>query len=180
MKKIIAIILCIVLAALSLTACSIDIGKKDGETTTKKSSSNSSDNSRSDNNGNSESGRSNSDGDDVTEVPTNAAGFVDSEYASEVFTTPAQAGSTVNAVADPSGEGMRFVFDESGRIAKCYYMAGGQEVYLNYVYAEGWVEIYGFIGETLVCDEVITLYGEYNPDVGFALVNGYYVKGYVF
>ena len=178
MKKIIAIILCITLLALSMTACSINIGKKDSDKNgSGKSGSN---NSSSDNSGNNNGGNSQSDVEPGTEIPTNPAGFVDSSYAVEVFKTPANPENTLNSVADPSGDNLRFVYDEMGRITKCYYYEGGVEVYLNYVYGTAWVEIFGFIGETLVCDEVIQLPGEFNPDVGISVVRGYYINGHTF
>ena len=186
MKKIIAIILCIVLISLSLSACSFNIGKilpgKNNSNNSNNSNggNNASNNSSSDNSGNNDSGNSWFGGEDTTEIPTNPDGFVDSSYAVQVFETPANPENTLNSVADPSGDSLRFVFDETGRIAKCYYTVNGVEIYLNYKYGEAWVEIFGFIGETLVCDEVIQLPGEFNPDVGISSVRGYYIKGYTF
>jgi len=180
MKKNIAIILCVVLIALSLSACSFDIGKVLPGNKNGNKGGNASNNSSSDNSGNNASGDSQSGTEPGTEIPTNPAGFVDSSYAVEVFRTPANPENTLNSVADPSGDNLRFIYDETGRIAKCYYYEGGVEVYLNYKYGDAWVEIFGFIGETLVCDEVIQLPGEFNPDVGISSVRGYYIKGYTF
>jgi len=181
MKKLIAIILCVVLIALALSACSIPfIGSKNGGSSNNGSNGNNSGSSQSDNSGNSGSGNS-SDGENIQiEIPTEEGGFVEPEYATDHYQPPANPDNTLNSVADPSGENFRFIYDESGKIAKCYYTENGMEVYLNYVYGQGWVEIYGFIGETLVCDEVIQLPGEYNPDVGLSVVRGYYIKGYTF
>lgn len=179
MKKIIAIILCIVLLALALSACSLNIGKilPDKNNGNNGNNSNSS---QSDSNGNGGSDNASGGENAVTEIPTEAGGFVEPEYATNHYQPPANPDNTLNSVSDPSGDGFRFVYDETGRIVKCYYTENGLEVYLNYVYGQGWVEIYGFIGETLVCDEVIQLPGEFNPDAGLSVVRGYYIKGYVF
>lgn len=184
MKKTVALILCIILLALTLNACTVPfIGKKNsgGNENGGSSGGNSSDiqtNNGGDENpsGSDTADNANTDG----QSPTNAAGFVDSSVALSAYSTPADPANTLNNIADPSANGYRFVYDESGRIAKCYYQSNGQEVYLVYQYKETWVEIYGFIGETLVANEFIQLNGEFNPDVGFSQVKGYYLKGYIF
>lgn len=179
MKKILAIILCVSIIALSLSACSIPFFNKNGGSSNENS--NNSGNSQSSDVSNSGSGGSSSGGDNSqNETPTNAAGFVDSQVALNAYTTPADPSNTLNSVADPTSDSMRFVYDEYGRIAKCYYQANGQEVYLVYQYGEAWVQIFGFIGETLVAEQVIQLHGEFNSEIGFSVVNGYYIKGYIF
>lgn len=187
MKKYISVILCLVLVTVLFSSCSIPFfGKKNNNSSSNNTQNNSADvqnnndgnngSGQSDSNSGSPSGSDNSQG----ETPTNAAGFVDSQVAQNAYSAPADPASTLNNVADPSSDSMRFVYDEQGRIAKCYYQSNGQEVYLVYQYGEAWVEIFGFIGETLVEDKVIQLRGEFNPEYGFSVYEGFYIRGYVF
>ena len=189
MKKLIALILSVLMISVLLSACSDSEGE--GSTTNPAADSqiiepqNGGDAADSNNNGNGSEGNSPASGDaqgqpqggDANSQPT---GFVDASVAMAAFAKPAADG-VQNNVADPSGDNLRFVYDETGRIVKCYYYSNNQEVYLNYTYNDmGWVKIYGFIGETLVANETVNLNGDYNPDVGYSVCNGYYFKGYVF
>ncbi len=77
---------------------------------------------------------------------------------------------------DPSNDEIRFVYDDDGRVTQCYYKIGEQQVYVNYTYKEASAQIYAFMGEVLVADEVIEI-SEYSAEKGFSSIEGYYFKG---
>ena len=78
---------------------------------------------------------------------------------------------------DPSNDEIRFVFDNEGKVTQCYYNIGDQQVYVNYTYKDGSVQIYAFMGEVLVADETIDI-SEYNMEKGFTAIKGYYFNGF--
>lgn len=76
---------------------------------------------------------------------------------------------------DPSNDDIRFVIEE-GKVTQCYYNIGGQEVFASYKYNDdGTVEIYAFMGEFLVADDVVEIPAELS-DESFMEIDGYYFK----
>ena len=93
------------------------------------------------------------------------------------YKTPAEAVSIDLTKDDPSNDEMRFVFDDEGKVTQCYYKIGDQQIYVNYTYNDGSVQIYAFMGDILVADETIEL-SAYDAEKGFTVIEGYYFKGF--
>ena len=103
----------------------------------------------------------------------------DADFDPSAYQAPADFAEIDMAKEDPSNDRIRFGYDAEGRISRCDYEIDGQQVYVNYVYEDGQVQIYAFMGEFLVADEHIDL-SEFDASVGFAEYNGYFFKGYEF
>ena len=97
-----------------------------------------------------------------------------------VYQAPANVVEIDADAEDPSNDNIRFVYDDVGRVAQCYYEIDGQQIYVGYTYGDGYAQIYAFMGDFVVADEEISLPGEYDASVGFASSHGYYFKGYQF
>lgn len=93
-----------------------------------------------------------------------------------VYKKPADTVSVDLTKDDPSNDEMRFVFDDNGKVTQCYYNIGDQQVYVNYTYKDGAVQIYAFMGEVVAADELIEI-SEYDAEKGFTVIDGYYFKG---
>lgn len=79
---------------------------------------------------------------------------------------------------NPEDAGLRFTYDEQGRVLTCAYTYNGAQIVSSYSYKENQLSIYSFKGDTLLNDTEITLSGEFDSAVGFTAINGFYVKGY--
>lgn len=93
------------------------------------------------------------------------------------YVKPAAAVSIDLTKADPSNGKMNFVYDEEGRVSVCYYRLNDKQVSVTYSYDENSAQIYAFMGDVLVADELISLSG-FDKDLGFCIIDGYYFKGY--
>ena len=113
---------------------------------------------------------------DSEQQTVNQSGNGNDEVDLSTYMKPADAVSIDLTKDDPSNDAMRFVFDEEGKVTQCYYDIGNQQVYVNYTYKDGTVQIYAFMGEVLVADETIAI-SDYNAEKGFSAIEGYYFKG---
>ena len=93
-----------------------------------------------------------------------------------LYKKPAEVVTLDLSKEDPSNDEMRFVYDDAGRVSQCYYNIEDEEIYVNYKYEDGAVQIYAFIRAVVVADERIEI-SEYSADQGFTEINGYYFKG---
>ena len=116
-------------------------------------------------------------GNDSSQKTTNTS---DSSKKTEVdlsaYKTPAETVKVELSKEDPSNEDINFIYDAEGKVTQCYYKIDGQQVYVNYTYKDGYVQIYAFEDDVLVADETISI-SDYNPEKGFTSINGYYIKG---
>ncbi len=163
MKKLTALILCLILAALAFCGCSIETGKeaeKDGEKEARQET-----------------------GTDDTEKEDEPEDKPLDEPKSDVdiseYKAPAELVSIDMSKEDPSNDYIKFVYDTDGKISQCYYKIGDNLVTVSYVYEDGGAELYAFIGDgILAADEEIELLSDYSPEKGFTVIKGYYFKGY--
>ena len=93
------------------------------------------------------------------------------------YKKPADTVSIDKTKEDPSNDDIKFTYDEDGRIVSYSYRLDERLVAVSYKYEKSGVEVYAFIGDTLVADELIEL-SEYDPEKGFETIEGYYFKGY--
>ena len=107
---------------------------------------------------------------------TNRSESKNDEVDLSAYKKPADVVSIDLTEDDPSNDEIRFVFDNEGKVTQCYYNIGDQQVYVNYTYKDGSVQIYAFMGEVLVADETIEI-SEYSAEKGFSSIEGYYFKG---
>ena len=115
-------------------------------------------------------------------LPDNAGSYADADVEIDIsaYRAPADVVEIDTDKEDPSNDAIRFVYDDEGRVSQCYYEIDGEPVFVSYAYKDGSVQIYAFMGELVVADEIITLPGEYDASIGFTSSNGYYFKGYPF
>ena len=104
----------------------------------------------------------------------------DSDIDISTYKAPADIFKIDTNAKDPSNDDIRFVYDEDGRVSQCYYEIEGYQVFLNYNYEDGHVEIFGFMGSIFAAYEDIELTGDYDASIGFTDNSGYYFKGYNF
>lgn len=126
------------------------------------------------------SGKNGSNSNDATESDqetTNHAENNNDEVDLSAYKKPADVVNIDLSKDDPSNDEMRFVFDDDGKVTQCYYQIGDQQVYVNYTYKDGSAQIYAFMGDILVADELIDI-SEYSAEKGFAAIEGYYFKGF--
>lgn len=91
------------------------------------------------------------------------------------YKKPADAVSIDLTKDDPSNDDIRFVI-EDGKVTQCYYNIGEQQVFASYSYKEdGTVEIYAFMGEILVADDIVEIPNEISEE-SFMEIDGYYFK----
>ena len=108
---------------------------------------------------------------------TNQSENKNDEVDLSAYKKPADAVSIDLTKDDPSNDEIRFVFDNEGKVTQCYYKIGDQQIYVNYTYNDGSVQIYAFMGDILVADETIEL-SAYDAEKGFTVIEGYYFKGF--
>lgn len=76
---------------------------------------------------------------------------------------------------DPSNEEIKFEYDDSGRISKCYYDINNLDMYQAYSYTDDSVHIYTFSG-SIIIDDITFEVEAYDESIGFLEYNGYYFK----
>ena len=81
---------------------------------------------------------------------------------------------------DPSNDVMRFEYYDDGRIKRCIYQITGYEVTVSYNYLDGGAQLQALLDETVVAAKQFTQIGEYDPETGFSVHEGYYFKGFTF
>lgn len=153
MKKILSIIICIVIVSIGVCGCTSS-KNEDGQKDIKESSVSDADTNVKD-----------------SEKPTVTTVDLSS------YVKPADAVSIDLAKAAPSTADMSFTYDELGRVSVCTYKIGTQTVKAVYSYEENSAQIYAFIGDVVIADDLISL-SDFDKDLGFTVINGYYFKGY--
>lgn len=92
------------------------------------------------------------------------------------YEPPAKAVDIAPEKSDPSNDKIKFEYDSSGRISKCYYDANNLDMYMAYSYTNNTVHILAFSGSVIV-DDVTFEVEAYDKSVGMTEYKGYYFKG---
>ncbi|MBQ7500525.1 MAG: hypothetical protein IJT91_06490 [Clostridia bacterium] len=107
-----------------------------------------------------------------------AASESNSDFKPEDYIAPAEFKDIDRKKGDPSDDEMQFSFDAEGKITQCTYKIDGDPAFATYTYENGYVHIISFMNGYVVDDKYITLEGEFDPDIGYSVVDGYYIKGW--
>ena len=97
-----------------------------------------------------------------------------------VYQTPAQFAAIDLTAADPSNDVILFKYDDQGRVDSCVYQIDGQQVVVMYMYKKHSLKLLAAMSGFVVADETVELPGDFDPELGFSAVQGYYVKGFAF
>ena len=96
------------------------------------------------------------------------------------FMEPVKAVPLDITLEDPSNSLIQFTYDELGRVSGCTYKADDHDIKLTYEYYENKCRITGFTDGERSAGKTVTLETEYSEDVGFAIFEFYYFKGFTF
>ena len=94
------------------------------------------------------------------------------------FTAPADAVKIDMNADDPSNDEIEFDYDDEGRVTECIYSYKGEIFIITYDYDADGAEVYAFSEDGVVLAEKTIKLSDFDPDKGFAKIDGYYFKGY--
>ncbi|MBR5922365.1 MAG: hypothetical protein IKZ59_01085 [Clostridia bacterium] len=164
MKKAIIALLCVLIVAFALCGCK----EKDGTLANKPVEDKSSDISEGSENGNGAT--------DETLVPNDENLPKSDDVDLSSYKRPAEVLDLDLSKSDPSTDNVRFTF-EDGKVKSYEYKLGDKEVTVTYTYSQGAAEVFAFMGDVLVADDTVEL-SDYNAETGFAVIDGYFFKGF--
>ena len=95
------------------------------------------------------------------------------------FKKPAEVVEIDMTKDDPSTDEIKFYYNDDGSVLNCIYSADVVEFNVCFNYADDVITVYAFTEDgTIVAADEIAVTSQYSADVGFAEINGYYIKGY--
>jgi len=94
----------------------------------------------------------------------------------ESYRAPADVVEIDMTEEDPSNDEIKFEYDDEGKISGCRYQIDGTDVYVGYSYKDDYVEMFGFIGDIVVADDIFYI-SNFDSSQGFVEYEGYYFKG---